>query len=99
VLNTRFDLSAAAAHQLAAEAGAAAGLAAMTPAFAPRPVVVPGKGGGPVNRLVPVLGVSSEAWQLVPLPPPGRYLLRLTPNSLLNKDLHSPSCFHAVIAA
>lgn len=96
VLNTRFDLSAEAAHALAAEAAQQAAQAATTPTFERRPVTVK---GAPVSKLVPVLGVSNEAWQLLPAPPPGRYLLRITTNPRLNKDLHSPSCFHAVVAA
>ena len=67
------------------------------PSFKRRPVVV---NGVPVDTLVPVLGASNDVWQLTPAPPPGRYLLQITPNNALDPDLKlSQSCFHAVIAA
>jgi len=66
------------------------------PPFKRRPVLVNGK---PVEVLVPVLGVSNEVWQLTPTPPPGRYLLQITPNEALDPNFNSPSCFHAVVVA
>jgi len=70
--------------------------AARNPKFYRKVVKVKGR---PVNTLVPLLRSSNEVWQLIPEPPAGRYLLQITANPKLNKDLHSPSCFHAVIAA
>ena len=86
----------AAGKRAAAQAEAAAAAARQAPAFVRQAVKVKGRA---VNTLVPLLRATNEVWQLVPEPPPGRYLLQLTPNLKLNKDLHSPSCFHAVVAA
>jgi hypothetical protein len=88
----------AAGKRAAAEAVATAATAAarQAPAFVRQAVKVKGRA---VSTLVPLLRATNEVWQLVPEPPPGRYLLQLTPNPKLNKDLHSPSCFHAVVAA
>lgn len=79
-----------------AYATAAATSNVRVPPLPRRPVLVQGK---PVDELVPILGSSNEVWQLIPRPPPGRYLLAITPNEALSVDSHSRSCFHAVVAA
>jgi hypothetical protein len=49
------------------------------------------------HKLVPLLAVTNEVWQLVPPPPPGRYVLQIEPNHALHD--RSASCFHAVVVA